>query len=70
MINIDKYVVDFVAGNWLSMSVLFLILKGVAKQFGIGWLHKVYFIGQNAWSIVRPGTAKDTLAKVEAEKKA
>lgn len=67
MIELDKHVQEFVGNNWLTIAIVLLILKGVARQFGIKALHKIYFVIQNAYSIVRPGTAKDTLAKINNE---
>jgi len=30
MINLDPYILDFVANNWLAMTMLLTILKGIA----------------------------------------
>ena len=63
MINLDKYVQDFISGNWLALSIFLLILKGIARQFHVKVLHNIYLILQNSWAIVRPGTSADSLKK-------
>jgi len=30
MINMDPYIVEFVSNNWISMTILLTLLKGVA----------------------------------------
>ena len=30
MINLDPYILEWVSGNWLAMTVLLTLLKGVA----------------------------------------
>ena len=30
MINLDPYILEWVSGNWLAMTILLTILKGVA----------------------------------------
>ena len=30
MINLDPYIVEFVSNNWISMTILLTLLKGIA----------------------------------------
>ena len=69
MINLNEPVQEFVSQNWLAVLMFLAFLKGLSRQFGVKALHKFYLVLQNVWSIVRPGTEADSLAKVNEKKK-
>ena len=65
MFNFNQYVQDFVSNNWLAVLVFLAFLKGVARQWKLKPLQKLYLILQDTYKIVRPGT---TVVPVEEEK--
>jgi len=56
MFSSDNYVKAFIDGNWLSIAILLFILKGIATNFRITLLKKIYRVLANAYQFVRPGT--------------
>lgn len=57
MFSADTYVKAFIDGNWLSLAIFLFILKGVATNFKVNVLRKIYYVLMNAYTFVRPGTA-------------
>ena len=56
MINLNDYITEFVGNNWLAVLVFLAFLKGVARQFQLAPLRKIYSILQDTYKIVRPGS--------------
>lgn len=56
MIELNKYVDEFVGGNWLAILVFLALLKGIARQSESKPLRKIYMILQDVYKVVRPGS--------------
>ena len=59
MFSADIYVKAFIDGNWLSIAIFLFVLKGVATNFKVTILRKIYYVLANAYTFIRPGTAID-----------
>jgi len=63
MFSADIYVKAFIDGNWLSIAIFLFVLKGVATNFKVAILRKIYYVLANAYTFIRPGTAIDEKPK-------
>lgn len=53
MINLDPYVTSFVSGNWLSLTVLLTLLKGIALITPSTTDDKIYTLLSNLLGSIR-----------------
>lgn len=58
MISADVYVKAFIDNNWLSIAIFLFIVRGVAVNFRINWVAKVYEVLASAYQFIRPGALK------------
>jgi len=63
MISFDAYVKPFIDGNWLTIGIFLILMRSIARQFGVPLLRKIYLVLNNALEFIRPssqGTPADT----------
>ena len=41
MISLDTYLIEFLKGNWVTLGLLFAILKGLAEISSFEWDNKL-----------------------------
>jgi len=67
MIAFNEYVDKFIGGNWLAILIFLHLLKGVARQFKIDPIRKIYMILQDTYKVVRPGSEIEPKPKMPEE---
>lgn len=56
MISLDNYVKAFIDVNWLTVGIILILMKGIATQFNVRILKKIFLIITGALSFIRPST--------------
>ena len=54
----DQYVKPFLDNNWLSIAILLYLLRGIATNFKVRWIGKLYQVLASTYQFVRPGSIK------------
>lgn len=67
MISLDNYVKAFIDVNWLTVGIILILMKGIATQFNLRNLKKVFLIITGALSFIRPST-KDVQEQLDEKK--
>lgn len=67
MISFDSYVKAFIDVNWLTVGIILILMKGVATQFNLRNLKKIFLIITGALSFIRPST-KDVQEQLDEKK--
>lgn len=58
MINFDPILIEFVSQNWLTLTVLFTILKGLAKITPWAWDDSVVSLFMGVFKSIRENNLK------------
>ena len=61
MISLDKYILEFVGGNWMTLYLLFTLLKGIALLTPSVKDDKIITLLAQAWNTLRSGRVPDKL---------
>ncbi|WP_028325808.1 hypothetical protein [Desulfatirhabdium butyrativorans] len=61
MISIDRYILEFVGNNWITLYLLFTILKGVAIMTDSVKDDRIVTLLGQVWSVLRSGRVPDRL---------
>lgn len=61
MISIDRYILEFVGNNWITLYLLFTILKGVAIMTDSVKDDRIVTLLGQVWSAVRSGRVPDRI---------
>lgn len=60
MFSLDPYIIEFVAGNVLAITLFLALLKGIAKNTGSVWDDKIStLLGQLFRVVPKPNTEAD-----------
>jgi len=54
MISIDAYLLEFVKGNWMTLTMLYMILRGIAKVSPWKWDEVIVDTIASAFDVFRP----------------
>ena len=55
MINLDPYIMDWVSGNWLAMTIALGLLKGVAIITPGATDNKIHELLSSLFGVIRGG---------------
>jgi hypothetical protein len=61
MISLDKYILEFIGGNWMTLYLLLTLLKGVAILTPSVKDDKIVTLLSQVWSVLRTGKVPDKL---------
>lgn len=54
MISVDGYLLDFVSNNWLTITAVLAVLKGIAKVTPSTTDDKIYTFLSNIVTVIKP----------------
>jgi hypothetical protein len=61
MISLDKYILEFIGGNWMTLYLLLTLLKGIALITPNVKDDKIVTLLSQVWSVLRTGKVPDKL---------
>lgn len=58
VVSLDPYVKAFIDQNWLTIAIFLYLIRGLAVNFGVKGLEKVYQVLSSTYSFIRPGAIR------------
>ncbi len=65
MFSLDKILLDFVGGNWMSLYILITLLKGIALITPSTTDNKIVTLLSNVFSMLRTKNVPDSIEDTE-----